>query len=186
MLRPARPPSSPESRLIFPMRRGILIAVIAAVALWGRSVAIFSRGSVSTAPPTSLEAKIQDIAPGYKLEILRDMPEEVTALSVAAGPPFESIGKVFVGTKSVGAVYSFSTVTPGTYTTIGEGLGDYIRYGVCEVNSLAIRDIDRDGTPELLATTSQIIPRGRPRLYVWSLSYPVVLRCMTRPDIQSS
>ncbi|MEA2632821.1 MAG: hypothetical protein QOE66_3040, partial [Chloroflexota bacterium] len=52
------------------LRRGVLVALIAAVVLWGRSVAIFSLGSISTAPPTSLEGKIQDIARGYKLEVL--------------------------------------------------------------------------------------------------------------------
>jgi hypothetical protein len=169
------------------MRRGILITLTAAVVLWGGAIAILSRGSISTAPPRSLERKIQDIAPGYKLEVLSEMPEDITALiAVPSGPEFNLPGKVFVGTSPVGAVYAFNVMTPNTYTPIGEGLGDYIRYGICDVTSMAIKDVDRDGTPELLATTSQIVPRGRPRLYVWSLANPIALRCMTRPDIRSS
>jgi hypothetical protein len=171
---------------MIPIRRALLITLVAAVAIWGRSVAIFSRGSVATAPPTSLEGKIQDLDRGYKLEVLREMPEEVTALTVSAGQPPEQAGKVFVGTRPVGGVYTFNVMTPSSYISIAEGLGDYIRYGICEVNSLAINDLDRDGIPELLATTSQVVPRGRPRLYVWSLSYPTALRSMTRPDIRSS
>jgi hypothetical protein len=168
-------------------RRGVLVALIAAVVLWGRSVAIFSLGSISTAPPTSLEGKIQDIARGYKLEVLREMPENITALTALPTEHLPQMtGKVFVGTSPVGAVYAFNVLTPNTYTTIGEGLGDYIRYGICDVNSIAIKDLDRDGIPELVATTSQIIPRGRPRLYVWSLAHPVALRGVTRPDIKSS
>jgi hypothetical protein len=73
-----------------------------------------------------------------------------------------------------------------TYTVIGQGLGDYIKYGICVVNTVAIRDLDRDGIPELLATTSQIVPRGRPRLYAWTLSTPHMLRGLARPDIRSS
>jgi hypothetical protein len=171
---------------MLPIRRTILIAAIAAVVLWGRSVAIFSRGSMSTAAPRSLEREIQDIDPRYRLEILREMPEEITALTVSSGQPLNLTGKVFVGTKPIGGVYSFNIMAPNSFFTVGEGLGDYIRSGMCDVNSLAIRDLDRDGIPELLATTSQIIPRGRPRLYAWSLSYPHVLRCMTRPNIRSS
>lgn len=171
---------------MLPIRRTILIAAVVAVVLWGRSVAIFSRGSMSTAPPRSLEGKIQDVDQRYQLEVLREMPEEITALTVSSGQPLNLTGKVFVGTKPIGGVYSFNIMAPNSFFTIGEGLGDFIRSGMCDVNSLAIRDLDRDGTPELLATTSQIVPRGRPRLYAWSLSYPHVLRCMTRPGIQSS
>ena len=114
------------------------------------------------------------------------MPEEITALAVSTGQPPELTGKVFIGTTPVGGVYSFNLLSPDTYLTIGVGLGDYTRFGMCDVNSLAIKDLDKDGSPELLATTSQIVPRGRPRLYAWSLSNPPVLRGMSRPDIQSS
>jgi hypothetical protein len=172
--------------MMVPIRRAVLIATVAAVALWGRSAALFSRGSIATAPPTSLVRMIQDFDRGYKLEVLHEMPEEVSALTVADGQSPELFGKVFVGTTPVGAVYGFNLLTPKTYITIGEGLGDYIQYGMCNVNSLAIRDLDGDEIPELLATTSQVIPRGRPRLYAWSLSHPHVLRSMTRPDIRSS
>jgi hypothetical protein len=116
------------------------------------------------------------------------MPEDVTTLTIASGQTIDDglIGKVFVGTTPLGGVYCFNIMTSKSYTAIGEGLGDNVRFGMCAVNSLAIRDLDRDGIPELLATTSQIVPRGRPRLYVWSLSYPHTLKCVTRPDIPSS
>jgi hypothetical protein len=87
---------------MLPIRRALLIATLAAVALWGRSVAIFSRGNVSMAPPTSLDGRIQDIDREYKLEVIREMPEEATALTVSTGQPPELTGKVFVGTTPVG------------------------------------------------------------------------------------
>jgi hypothetical protein len=143
---------------------------------------------VATAPALPREWRIQDLDPRYKLDVLCTMPEDVTALVVATDQPDELnlTGKVFVGTAPVGGVYGFNIMAPQTYLSIGEGLGDYIRYGMCGVNTLAIRDLDRDGIPELLATTSQIVPRGRPRLYVWSLAYPHALIDVTRPGIESS
>ncbi len=171
---------------MIPSRRVMLATVVAAVALGGRSIAIFSRGAVSTAPPTALGRTIQDLDRGYKLERLQEMPEEVTALAVAAGGPANLTGKAFVGTGPVGGVYTFNVMYPKTYIPIAEGMGDYIRYGFCHINSLAVRDMDNDGSPELFATTSQANPRGRPRLYIWSLGYPHVLLSMTRPDIRSS
>src|SRR5262249_52966170 len=95
-------------------------------------------------------------------------------------------GKVYVGTTPGGGVYCFNLMAPQTYLSIDEGLGDLIHFGWCDVNSLAIRDLDRDGIPELLATTSQAVPRGRPRLYVWSLSYPHALMDVRGPNIESS
>jgi hypothetical protein len=168
------------------LRRALLVATVAAVAIGARSAAIFSRGSIATAPPTSLEGKIQDLKHGYKLEFLRDLPEEITAMTAVSEQTGPLVGKVFVGTSPVGSVYCFNMMTHKTIITIGEGLGDSIRSGKCEVNSLAINDLDRDGVRELIATTSQIVPRGRPRVYVWSLENPPMLRGVTRPDIRSS
>ena len=171
---------------MYPIRRTILMAVVAAMVLWSRSVAIFSRGSISTAPATSLEKQLQDVERGYKLEVVTEMPETITALIASTDRSPELFAKVFVGTSPVGAVYSFNLMTPNSRVIVGEGLGDYTRFGLCDVNSLAINDIDKDGISELFATTSQIVPRGRPRLYVWSLSCPIVPRSMIRPNILSS
>src|SRR3954468_22714114 len=168
------------------LRRGVLVALIAGVALWGRSLAIFSRGNIATPPPASLEGKLQDLATGYKLETFTEMPEDIIALAAAPAEIESMVGKVFVGTTPVGGVYAINVMTNATTMTIGQGLGDYVRYGICDVNSIAIKDLDRDGIPELLATTSQVVPRGPPRIYAWSLSNPVILRSMSRPDIQSS
>jgi hypothetical protein len=169
-------------------RRVIFIGMVFLLYLSGRwaVISIRLRGEIWTALPTTQEPTIQHIDRLYKLEFLREMPEGVTALAVASGQPTDTDGKVFVGTGPVGGVYRVDVRSPNVYTAIGEGLGDYIRFGTCEVNSLAIRDLDRDGVPELLATTSQINPRGRPRLYAWSLSRPVAIRGVTRPDISSS
>jgi hypothetical protein len=116
------------------------------------------------------------------------MPENVSALTVASDPSadLDLRGKVFVGTTPVGGIYAVNLMTSLTYLSIGEGLGDSLRFGLCDVNSLAIRDLDRDGVPELLATTSQAVPRGRPRLYVWSLAHPHAMIDMIRPAIESS
>jgi hypothetical protein len=65
-------------------------------------------------------------------------------------------------------------------------MGDSVHAGTCNVNALAIVDVDRDGAPELLASTSQVTPRGRPRLYMWTLGFPVSLREVVRPEIRSS
>jgi FG-GAP repeat len=168
------------------IRRALIIATIAGVALWGRSLAIFSHGSLATAPPPTLENATLHLEPGYALGVLREVPEDITALAVATAQTPELTGEVFVGTGPKGSVSNFNFVTPATCGTIGEGLGDYFHFGICEVNTLALRDLDRDGTPELLAATSQILPRGRPRLYAWSLAAPHALRGMARPDIRSS
>ena len=56
----------------------------------------------------------------------------------------------------------------------------------CYVNTLAVHDLDLDGTPELIASTCQVEPRGRPRLHVWSLLSPPVPLCSASPDIKSS
>jgi hypothetical protein len=168
--------------------RAALIAAVTAVVLGGRSIAIFSRGNTNPTPSASLERRIQDLDRRYKLELLREMPEDVTALTVASdqSSDLHLNGKVFVGTTPAGGVYAFNLMAPQTYLAIGEGLGDSIQYGMCDVNSLAIHDLNRDGIPELLATTSQIVPRGRPRLYVWSLAYPHAMIDMIRPGIESS
>ena len=78
-------------------------------------------------------------------------------------------------------------LAPQTTLTVATGLGDVVKFGDCWVNRLVVRDLDGDGVPELIASTSQVVPRGRPRLYVWSLENAVpTLRAMARPEIESS
>jgi hypothetical protein len=168
------------------MRWAVVVLGIAAVVMWGRWAAIFSWGSSAASPSTSLGTRLLYVDPRYRLEVVRDMPEEITALSVAPSDSADLLGSVYVGTSPIGGVYSFNFMAPTAYLTIGEGLGDYTRFGMCEVNSLAVRDLDRDGISELIATTSQVVPRGRPRVYVWSLGYPRSLKCLSRPEIESS
>jgi hypothetical protein len=121
-----------------------------------------------------------------RVHVLREMPEPVTAL--ATGRLERRFDEdVFVGTSPSGGVFRFSPIHPvDLLSTIASGLGDSIKFGICEVNSLALCDLDRDGTPELLAETSQILPLGRPRLYAWTLQHYVVPLAMVRPGIESS
>ena len=126
--------------------------------------------------------------PGWSLKILQELPEPVNALTASTADSGVSPGLLFVGTSPVGAVYKFNVLgTPGVITTIATGLGEQYRFGTCCVNRLALRDLDRDGTAELLASTSQVTPRGRPRLYAWSLDRNgPEPRGVARPDIASS
>lgn len=135
----------------------------------------------------------RDPAPSLKvidsnlqIQVLSELPERVTALTTYYGADrFHE--DVFVGTSPSASVFQFSpNLRPELLMPIASGLGDSTKFGTCEVSSLAVCDFNQDGTPELLAETSQIFPIGRPRLYAWSLSsYPIPLG-MVRPEIESS
>ena len=124
--------------------------------------------------------------PHVQMQVLRELPERVTALATYHSPDRRR-EEVFVGTGGSGGVFRFLAYQPSEILeAIALGLGDRVKFGTCEVSSLAACDLNQDGTPELLAETSQIHPRGRPRLYAWSLgSYPTLLG-VARPDIKSS
>jgi hypothetical protein len=136
--------------------------------------------------------RVHELESGWDLRPTRDFPEEISSL--AGEPPDENGVFLYVGTTPTGSVYRFSMVPRGgpdgvlPIMPVAVGMGDAIQFGTCCVNHLAIRDLDYDGAPELLATTCQIQPRGRPRLYIWSLRQPgpPVLKCLARPEIQSS
>lgn len=129
------------------------------------------------------ESQDFELLPGWSIRSLARVGDPVNSLVV---PPNRS-GYAYVGTTGVGAVYRMNVLAPETVLTISTGLGDLARFGDCWVNRLDVRDLDGDGTPELIGSTSQVAPRGRPRLYVWSLAGPFpILQAMARPDIQSS
>jgi hypothetical protein len=129
---------------------------------------------------------VQVLDADVQVQLMRELPERVTALATHFSPS-RSGEDVFVGTGPSGGVFRFSPSLPITVlATMASGLGDDISFGICEVNALAFCDLNQDGTPELLAETSQIMPAGRPRLYAWSLHQHVVPLAMARPEIESS
>ena len=128
---------------------------------------------------------VQELAAGWQFALARELPEQVTALAAAPNPRGTD-ESIFVGTGPSGGLYKFSSMMPQELLPLAVGLGDSIKFGTCLVSSVAVRDLNHDGIPELIAETCQVAPRGRPRLYIWSLEDPPVLRGVARPDIASS
>jgi hypothetical protein len=140
-------------------------------------------------PKETLEqVAVRSLAPGYAVDTVRTMPEAVTALL----PIADSDGKgeeIYIGTGGMGGVhriYAGRSQFLVATRTIALGLGDSLHHGTCNVNRLAISDIDHDGRDDLIAETSQIQPRGRPRLYVWTVGEAIEFRGCARPKIDSS
>lgn len=142
------------------------------------------RGSRRTA--RGLPCRVLEIAPGWRLAPLMELPEHVTSLRTTPDDSPIAQTAVFAGTSPRGGVYRFDGVHTFHYRTLADSLSDLTEHGECAVNHLAFRDIDHDGTPELLAQTCQIVPQGRPRAYVWSMTSPPTLRGFARPAIDSS
>ena len=129
----------------------------------------------------------EDLVAGWSIRLLTRVTDSVNSLVVSPFQGANRAGNVFIGTTGAGALYRMNVLAPKVLLTISPGLGDVQKFGDCWVNRLVVRDIDGDGSPELIASTSQIQPRGRPRLYVWSLTSTIpVLQVMARPDIRSS
>jgi hypothetical protein len=161
------------------MRPGVVL-LAGALLIGGFAVPSLStagRGPDSRSSPSGVKFD----EPGWRVDPLREMAEEVNSL--ATHPSL--FGRVFVGTNPQGGVFVFNAEIVQTTLPLALGLGDRLRHGLCFVNRLEIRDLDGDGTPELLASTSQIEPPGRPRLYVWSLNASPELRGIARPAIRS-
>lgn len=166
--------------------RLLLLAALLAVTVSGGPSGPNPHVPGDLASARGLEA-VRSLAPGWRLRSVGRLHEQISSLMVPNVAGAEPTGHVYAGTTPTGDIYRFQALTPGIGTPIARGLGDEIRFGECCVNRLSLHDIDHDGMPELIASTSQIRPRGRPRLYVWSLTAGLpVLRAMTRPDIRSS
>ena len=118
----------------------------------------------------------------WRVTSLRELPEGVNALATHAGFP----GQVFVGTGPKAGVYKFNADVPLSLFTFAQNLGDLVEHGTANANRLEVRDLDGDGVPELLASTSQIFPRGRPKLFAWDMSGIPKAAGMARPEIRSS
>ena len=156
----------------------VVTGLITAVVIFGGEN---SWGRFRWNDPTSRAVEIDD--PSITLRAVRDFPESVNAIL----PHPDRMGSLYVGTSPTGAVHSFNMSVPIGELVVGNGLGDQLNHGTCNVNRLAFEDLDGDGVREILASTSQILPRGRPRLYAWSAHPGVpILAGMARPDIDSS
>jgi hypothetical protein len=131
-------------------------------------------------------SSIKIIDANLEIQVLRELPDLVTALATCSRSG-RSCEDVFVGTGPAGSVFRFSPILQcETLIPVASGLGDFSKFGTCEVSALAVCDLNQDGTLELLAGTSQISPRGRPRLYAWSLGDTPIPLGMVRPEIESS
>ncbi|MFO0952974.1 MAG: hypothetical protein U0835_17840 [Isosphaeraceae bacterium] len=159
--------------ILGPVMGLVLAALGSRLVGWSRAVA-------------SPSGSVRVIEPGLTYEVLRSLAEPVNALTV--GPKGSSVqGLVFAGLEGKGGVLRINPAGPTGFTTVALGMGDFIDFGTCAVNHLEVHDVDGDGLPELLGSTSQVSPMGRPRMYVWAtmMSTPL-LRAVARPDIQSS
>lgn len=128
------------------------------------------------------------IAPGWTLKVVHEMPARVTSLLCI--PDREQDGEfIYVGTGHTGGIYRLyegrDTFLPAIRTIV-ESLADRAAFCDCEIDRLATSDLDRDGIDELVAESSQLMPRGRPRIYAFTLTEPVAIRAFARPDIESS
>lgn len=169
-------------------RRTILAALIGGGAIVVGVSASLRRSEPSTSLSVELPEGIRHLEPGWRLRAIKLLPERVASLATA-GPGDGCQGDwIFVGTAPMGSVYRLSALSshPQSHMLLARGMGDELENGTCCVNGLAVRDLDHDGVPELLASTCQIFPVGRPRLYVWSLTLRPELRGIARPEILSS
>jgi hypothetical protein len=115
------------------------------------------------------------------------MTAPIDSLLVGRDDDTSHRGIVYLGLTASGDVFRYQPGQAGIPVAIGLSLGDYPQFGLCSVNCLALYDLDHNGSTELLASTSQVQPRGRPRLYLWGEGQKLpVVRAMARPDIQSS
>ncbi len=146
-------------------------------------------GSLSGSKPEEAPGSrigIRGMAPGWTLRQVNQMPERINSLATGTPESGPSSGLVFAGTSPMGGVYCVNPLTPSIVSTVANGMGDRLGFGVCHVTRIAVADLDRDGRHELLATTSQVHPRGRPRLYSWSLEFTKSkILGIARPQIQS-
>ncbi len=167
-------------------RGGILIwSLLASLAAGGGLARLVSR--------TGLEIAYQGeplpdrpectLAPGWDVVPLRELAEEVSTLNAAHEGDNANSDFVLAGTTGNGTVVRFHGLHRLGGLTMAAGMGEEIGYGICAVNRVITVDIDGDGLAETFATTSQIAPRGRPRLYAWS---DRKLEGMSAPGIDSS
>ncbi|MFO0910477.1 MAG: hypothetical protein U0794_19390 [Isosphaeraceae bacterium] len=145
-------------------------------------------GVLSGGRPRSEATLWSHVEPGWRLDSVWTFPERVNAL-MAPPPsaPIELRSQIYVGTAGTGSVHRINPGSIGAGFSISRGLGDAISFGESNVNRLALHDLDGDGELELIGSTSQIFPRGRPRLHVWNSTIAAAAqRAVARPEIASS
>lgn len=125
---------------------------------------------------------------GWTPRPVKQMPAPVNSLLVDGDPRSDTAGYVFAGLVGSGDIHRFSPLSKvGASLPVATGLGDEIRFGKCYVNRMEFLDLDGDGRRALLASTSQPLPQGRPRLCAWSVNGPQLLpRGIARPEIRSN
>jgi len=163
------------------------LAACAVLLAIGANATLRTRAEVpSSGQSRSCRESIEELRPGWSLREASHLPDPVNALAL---PPVRGrlpIDTVYVGTTRAGGVYRFNALG-GRLGTISQGAGDMKQFGDCRVSRLTFRDLDGDGATELIASTSQISPRGRPRLIVWSFEGATPIpRGFARPEIRSS
>ena len=127
------------------------------------------------------------LEPGWAVKPIHRFPAPINSLLAPPVNDSSSKGEIYVGTSQAGGVYRLNPNFPKVAMTISHSLGESKTHGECWVNRLAVQDIDGDGIKELIASTSQVMPRGRPNFYVWSLESTIpVFHSIARPHIQSS
>jgi hypothetical protein len=173
-----------ESRACAPRDRAK--ARLRRMAIVVASLALGSLSGSNPSEPSTTSVLPREILPGWSLRVVREMPEMINSMATAPDAKGPASTLVFVGTSPVGGVYRVDPMLPSTVATVAVGLGDQFHFGVCHVSRLVVSDMDRDGRYELLATTSQIVPPGRTRLYAWSLeSGTSTVLGIARPEIRS-
>lgn len=166
------------------MRFLLLATVIIAFTCLGASLA---KTSAQKVPALPMPCKVRFLESGWSLGVTRKMPEPVVSLLAYQHDQIAPLGRLYVGTGGIGNIHFFAPELQSTdFNSVALGLGDRVKFGSCEVSALAMHDLDGDGVDELVATTSQITPRGQPRVYVWSIPNDHILRAFTRLDIRSS
>ncbi len=172
-------------------RRGWLVLSVSGALMFVAAFVCLERRSTdldadNVTPPVTDLVYLEE---GWTAKVLLQLPSEVTAIAAFEEDPRR--GRVFIGTGGRGGVYQ-ADVDGSEYihvaSLITNEVGELPEHGLCPVNTLAMTDLDHDGTPELLASTCQVLPMSRPCTFVWSTpegSKPV-LRGLARPDIASS
>lgn len=173
--------------------RGLTIPLLLSLGFAGAAVVATNEYTAvpSYSPPTHVVSNVPlyrqpDLAAGWRLKPIATLPEQVASLAIMPDSAPAYFGKVFAGTSPRGGVYCIDVINSYTVRTISASLGDDPDFGTCSVNHVAVRDLDHDGTPELLAETCQISPIGRPRTMVWTLGASPIPRGTARPGIDSS
>jgi hypothetical protein len=168
-------------------RRGVILAwgLLAPLAVGAGLVRQALRTALVAAyeGDPAIPAPAAELAPGWRVVPLRELPEEVATVTAPREGHSGLEGHLFVGTSGSGMILRIQPAVPRGMMRLAAGMGDLIEHGDCAVNRVVVGDLDGDGTAETVATTSQIQPTGRPRLYAWE---GTTLAGLARPDIGSS